>query len=84
LLYGNSGYNYALYYRWFHAITLRMGPQEDYIETVFTCEGDINDPNLHSRLEDFQSRLRELLSTGKHVFYHVLLEAYSKVFVQKC
>lgn len=42
-----------------------MGPQEDFVETVFTCEGDINDPDLKNRLEDFRSTLKDLLSTGK-------------------
>lgn len=42
-----------------------MGPQEDYIETVFTCEGDFDDPHLQDRLDDFQSSLKDLLLTGK-------------------
>ena len=41
-----------------------MGPQEDYIETVFTCEGDFHDPHLQDRLDDFQSSLKDLLLTG--------------------
>jgi hypothetical protein len=41
-----------------------MGPQEDYIETVFTCEGDYHDPHLKDRLEDFQKSLKDLLLTG--------------------
>ena len=49
-----------------------MGPQEDYIETVFTCEGDFDDPHLQDRLDDFQSSLKDLLLTGKllTVFMH--------------
>lgn len=48
-----------------------MGPQEDFVETVFTCEGDINDPDLKNRLEDFRSTLKDLLSTGKQMgFLH--------------
>ncbi|KAH3849766.1 hypothetical protein DPMN_092170 [Dreissena polymorpha] len=42
----------------------KMGPQEDYIETVFTCEGDYHDPHLQDRLEDFQRSLKDLLRTG--------------------
>ncbi|XP_064605082.1 mucin-2-like [Liolophura sinensis] len=40
---------------------MKMGPQEDYIETVFTCKGDFNDPNLHLQLEEFYEGLRSLL-----------------------
>lgn len=38
-----------------------MGPQEDYIETVVTCEGDFHDPQLQDRLRRFQQRLENLL-----------------------
>ncbi|KAL8622447.1 hypothetical protein ACOMHN_034112 [Nucella lapillus] len=38
-----------------------MGPQEDYIETVVTCEGDFHDPQLKDRLRHFQQRLENLL-----------------------
>lgn len=41
-----------------------MGPQEDYIETVFTCKGDFNDPNLHLQLEEFYEGLCSLLLPG--------------------
>ncbi|CAG2251845.1 unnamed protein product [Mytilus edulis] len=58
-----------------------MGPQEDYIETVFTCEGDINDPNLQSRLEDFQSQLKELLSTDKRKLILKKVEPWNSVRV---
>ena len=41
-----------------------MGPQEqDYIETVLTCEGDYYDPEFHTQLEDFSSRLQDLITT---------------------
>ncbi|XP_041357047.1 uncharacterized protein LOC121374149 [Gigantopelta aegis] len=40
-----------------------MGPQEDYIETVVTCEGDYHDPELHSRIETFRKELKDLLLT---------------------
>jgi len=46
-------------------LQLTMGPQEDYIETVFTCEGDFHDPHLKDRIEDFQKSLKDLLLTGK-------------------
>lgn len=42
-----------------------MGPQEDYIETVVTCEGDFHDPQLPHRLECFRQRLKDLLITGE-------------------
>ncbi len=42
-----------------------MGPQEDYIETVVTCEGDFYDPEFHDRLQDFSNRLQDLIATGK-------------------
>lgn len=38
-----------------------MGPQEDYIETVVTCEGDFHDPQLPRRLECFRQQLKDLL-----------------------
>lgn len=50
-----------------------MGPQEDFVETVFTCEGDINDPDLKKRLEDFRSSLKDLLSTGISKVPHLQL-----------
>ncbi|OWF34931.1 uncharacterized protein LOC110443570 [Mizuhopecten yessoensis] len=58
-----------------------MGPQEDYIETVFTCEGDINDPNLQSRLEDFRKGLRDLLSTDKRKLILKKVEPWNSVRV---
>ena len=42
-----------------------MGPQEDYIETVLTCEGDYYDPDFHNQLQDFSQRLQDLLVTGQ-------------------
>ena len=42
-----------------------MGPQEDYIETVLTCEGDFYDPEFHEQLHDFSRRLQELITSGK-------------------
>ena len=56
------GYKLLLFI--FRGRQLSMGPQEDYIETVFTCEGDFDDPHLQDRLEDFQSSLKDLLLTG--------------------
>jgi len=41
-----------------------MGPQEDYIEMVLTCEGDFYDPNFHVHLEDFSNRLQDLITGG--------------------
>lgn len=41
-----------------------MGPQEDYIEAVVTCEGDFHDPHLQDRLRRFQQRLESLLLQG--------------------
>lgn len=58
-----------------------MGPQEDYIETVFTCEGDINDPNLQSRLEDIRKGLRDLLSTDKRKLILKKVEPWNSVRV---
>ena len=49
---------------YFRRVQFSMGPQEDYIETVFTCEGDFDDPHLQDRLDDFQSSLKDLLLTG--------------------
>jgi hypothetical protein len=57
-----------------------MGPQEDFVETVFTCEGDINDPDLKNRLEDFRSSLKDLLSTGTNIYnLHVLVWKITEV-----
>ena len=42
-----------------------MGPQEDYIEAVVTCEGDFHDPKLQDRLQRFQQRLESLLLEGE-------------------
>ncbi|KAK3090441.1 hypothetical protein FSP39_011881 [Pinctada imbricata] len=58
-----------------------MGPQEDYVETVFTCEGDINDPNLQTRLEDFKQGLRDLLSTDKKKLILKKVEPWNSVRV---
>ena len=43
-----------------------MGPQEEYIEMVLTCEGDYYDPNFHVHLEDFSKRLQNLIVTGEY------------------
>ena len=43
-----------------------MGPQEDYIEMVLTCEGDFYDPNFHVHLEDFSNRLQDLITGGNY------------------
>ncbi|KAK7484049.1 hypothetical protein BaRGS_00024661 [Batillaria attramentaria] len=43
-----------------------MGPQEDYIETVVTCEGDFHDPQLPRRLECFRQQLKDLLLADTH------------------
>jgi hypothetical protein len=43
-----------------------MGPQEDYIETVLTCEGDYYDPEFPGQLEKFSERLRHLLLDGEY------------------
>ena len=41
-----------------------MGPlEEDYIETVLTCEGDFYDPEFHTQLQDFSNRLQNLITT---------------------
>ncbi|XP_062593739.1 uncharacterized protein LOC134255243 isoform X2 [Saccostrea cucullata] len=58
-----------------------MGPQEDFVETVFTCEGDINDPDLKNRLEDFRSTLRDLLSTDKRKLILKKVEPWNSVRV---
>ena len=42
----------------------KMGPlEEDYIETVLTCEGDFYDPEFHTQLQDFSNRLQNLITT---------------------
>ena len=41
-----------------------MGPQEDYIETVLTCEGDYYDPEFHKGLVDFSQKLESLINAG--------------------
>ena len=42
----------------------KMGPlEEDYIETVLTCEGDFYDPEFHTQLQDFSNRLQDLITT---------------------
>lgn len=43
-----------------------MGPQEDYIETVLTCEGDFYDPEFHQQLDRFSKRLQELITSGEY------------------
>lgn len=48
-----------------------MGPQEDYIETVVTCEGDFHDPQLPHRLEFFRRQLKDLLLAGMFSCYLV-------------
>lgn len=58
-----------------------MGPQEDFVETVFTCEGDINDPDLKNRLEDFRSTLKDLLSTDKRKLILKKVEPWNSVKV---
>ncbi|KAL5022470.1 hypothetical protein ScPMuIL_001625 [Solemya velum] len=58
-----------------------MGPQEDYIETVFTCEGDYNDPHLQDRLEDFQRGLKDLLLTDKRKLILKKVEPWNSVRV---
>ena len=41
-----------------------MGPvEEDYIETVLTCEGDFYDPEFHTQLQSFSDRLQNLITT---------------------
>lgn len=58
-----------------------MGPQEDYIETVFTCEGDFDDPHLQDRLDDFQSSLKDLLLTDKNKLILKKVEPWNSVRV---
>ncbi|XP_053394264.1 uncharacterized protein LOC123524965 isoform X2 [Mercenaria mercenaria] len=58
-----------------------MGPQEDYIETVFTCEGDYHDPHLKDRLEDFQKSLKDLLLTDKKKLILKKVEPWNSVRV---
>ena len=41
-----------------------MGPQEDYVETLVTCEGDFHDPLLYSHVLSFQNDLQHLLIQG--------------------
>ncbi|XP_052775698.1 nuclear receptor coactivator 6-like isoform X2 [Mya arenaria] len=58
-----------------------MGPQEDYIETVFTCEGDFHDPHLKDRLEDFKRSLKDLLLTDKNKLILKKVEPWNSVKV---
>ncbi|ESO88113.1 hypothetical protein LOTGIDRAFT_234686 [Lottia gigantea] len=58
-----------------------MGPQEDYIETVVTCEGDFHDPELHRRLEEFRLHLKELLSTDSNQVILKKVEPWNSVRV---
>lgn len=44
-----------------------MGPQEEYIETVVTCEGDYYDPEFHTHLQNLSKRLQSLLTEGVYV-----------------
>ncbi|XP_050402981.2 uncharacterized protein LOC126819159 isoform X1 [Patella vulgata] len=60
---------------------IAMGPQEDYIETVVTCEGDFHDPELHSRLEQFRLNLKELLSTDSNKVILKKVEPWNSVRV---
>ncbi|XP_046329267.2 nuclear receptor coactivator 6-like isoform X1 [Haliotis rufescens] len=60
---------------------LEMGPQEDYIETVLTCEGDFDDPQLHSRLEKFRRSLKDLLLTDMHKLILKKVEPWNSVRV---
>ncbi|KAK7100210.1 streptococcal hemagglutinin-like [Littorina saxatilis] len=59
-----------------------MGPQEDYIETVVTCEGDFHDPQLQDRLQRFQRRLESLLlEDGKNQLVLKKVEPWNSVRV---
>lgn len=59
-----------------------MGPQEDYIETVVTCEGDFHDPQLQERLQRFQQRLeRLLLQDGQNQLILKKVEPWNSVRV---
>ena len=58
-------------FRCFRAVP-RMGPQEDYIETVLTCEGDFYDPEFHQQLHNFSKRLQELITSGTYDSFHWL------------
>ncbi|XP_076440766.1 uncharacterized protein LOC143280106 [Babylonia areolata] len=59
-----------------------MGPQEDYIETVVTCEGDFHDPQLQDRLQHFQQRLESLLlEDGKKQLILKKVEPWNSVRV---
>lgn len=42
-----------------------MGVEEDYIETVLTCEGDFYDPEFHTHLEAFSKELQQLIADGR-------------------
>ncbi|KAK3591255.1 hypothetical protein CHS0354_010622 [Potamilus streckersoni] len=58
-----------------------MGPQEDYIETVFTCEGNFDDPHLQARLDDFRASLKDLLLTEKNKLILKKVEPWNSVRV---
>ncbi|XP_013399320.1 mucin-12 isoform X1 [Lingula anatina] len=58
-----------------------MGPQETYIETVFTCEGDFNDPNLPVRLKSLERKLTKLLLKEKEKLILKKVEPWNSVRV---
>lgn len=40
------------------------GQLPDYVEAIFTCKGDYDDPNLPQQLELLNQKLQALLKSG--------------------
>ncbi|KAK2154522.1 hypothetical protein LSH36_266g01008 [Paralvinella palmiformis] len=58
-----------------------MGPQEEYIETVVTCEGDYYDPEFHTHLQNLSKRLQSLLTEGDRKLIVKKVEPWNSVRV---
>ncbi|XP_076462296.1 uncharacterized protein LOC143294734 [Babylonia areolata] len=58
-----------------------MGPQEDYIETVVTCEGNYDDPGLQDRLRIFTEKLENLLLKDEKKLFLKKIEPWNSVRV---
>ncbi|XP_074643659.1 uncharacterized protein LOC141900589 isoform X2 [Tubulanus polymorphus] len=58
-----------------------MGPPDDYIETVLTCEGDYYDPDFPSRLEAFKQNLQGLLLKDEQPLILKKVEPWNSVRV---
>lgn len=51
---------------WLNMVTRPdRGQPPDYVEAVFTCQGDYYDPNFPHQLEAINRRLLDLLKAGR-------------------